>query len=105
MAVRPYCVGNKDETKSKSVPDRLSLFCTVLVHDLGTWGHRGPVVSDGLVWLGVLSLLLATSPSSAAGTQQTGGSVHLTVSIPKSSLPAEAGERPEGMGQLCGIVR
>lgn len=33
VAVRPDCIGNKDEAKSKSVPDRVSLFCTVLVHD------------------------------------------------------------------------
>lgn len=66
------------------------------------------MVSGGLevaqaAWLGVLSLLLATSPWSAAGTQQTGGSVHPTVSIPKRivSLPPGAEERPEGMGQLA----
>lgn len=38
VAVRPYCIGNKDEEKSMSIPDRPSLFCTVLVHDSGTWG-------------------------------------------------------------------
>lgn len=37
-------------------------------------------------WLGVLSLLLVTSPLPSAGAQQTGGSVHPTVSIPKSRV-------------------
>lgn len=68
----------------------------------GKWWAR----SCQTAWLGVLSLLLATSPSSAGGTQQTGGSVH-PLSIPKrivSLLEQEKGLRAWG-GQLCGVVR
>lgn len=44
-------------------------------------------------WLGVLSFLLATSPLPAAGAQQTGGSVHPTVSIPNSKVSLPEQER------------
>lgn len=68
------------------------------------------MVSGGLevaqaAWLGVLSLLLATSPSSAAGTQQTGVSVHLTVFIPKSTDSLLEQERGLSAWGTCGYCK
>lgn len=72
VAVRPYCIGKKHETKSKSVHDRLSLFCIFwcVIEEPGArevqlWARSCPGSLAWCPFLAVSHITLAISRCSA----------------------------------------